>query len=215
MIREKTRELLVIPLFLTPLRKLLIDSVCMFLNLFKQSKIGGFTVQVKKQINAMSDAELDKLLQGLSDVLSGLGIGEGEAFQFLSKIESIGIKTYQKRKSKNGDVSEDYREVHPGGKLARGVRNGAFFNEVLDMDSNVTYSIHYNPDNGIAIMRLTESVFVSVDTEANDGHGKIINSRNKQAFYDDILAQHEDYQGVDVDEAIIDYAQREIDCPRW
>lgn len=172
-------------------------------------------MRVKKQIDAMSDNELDKLLQGLSDVLSGLGIGEGEAFQFLSKIESIGITSYQKRKAYNGDVSDDYREVHPDGTLARGKRNGAFFNEVLDMDGNVTYSIHYNPDNYIAIMRLSESVFVSVDTEANDGHGKIINSRNKQAFYDDMLAQHEDYQGVAMNEAIIDYAQREIDCPRW
>lgn len=172
-------------------------------------------MDIKSRINAMSYDELEKLLQSLSDVLSGLNIGEGEAFKLLSEVELIAIqrKQYDDKVTRDHDIATgtDYREVHPDGKLARGVRNGAYFNEVLDTDGNVAYSVHYNPQLNIACLRVSADVFVSVNLQGE----KIINSRNKQAFYDDMLAQHEDYQGVDVDEAIIDYTQREIDCPRW
>lgn len=56
-------------------------------------------MNVEERINEMSEDELNRLLQGLSDVLSGLGIGEAEAFQFLAEIESIAINVKNGRKS--------------------------------------------------------------------------------------------------------------------
>ena len=55
-------------------------------------------MNVEERISEMPDDELDRLLQGLSDVLSGLDIGEAEAFKFLAEIEQIAIKASQNRK---------------------------------------------------------------------------------------------------------------------
>ena len=49
-------------------------------------------ITLEQHISMLPDEENDRLLQGLSDVLSGLGIGEGEAFKLLAEIEAIAIK---------------------------------------------------------------------------------------------------------------------------
>lgn len=54
-------------------------------------------MNIEQRIIGMSDDELDRFLQGLSDVLSGTGIGEAEAFTLIAEIEAIAIKEYRKR----------------------------------------------------------------------------------------------------------------------
>lgn len=67
-------------------------------------------IDIQKRIKAFPDAELDRLLQGLSDVLSTLDIGEAEAWDLLSEIEAIAIKESQSRSA--GWIPE---EIQAGG----------------------------------------------------------------------------------------------------
>ena len=56
-------------------------------------------MDIETRIQAMSGAELDRVLSCLSVVLSGSGIGATQAFQFIAEIEAIAIKEYDIRNS--------------------------------------------------------------------------------------------------------------------
>lgn len=63
-------------------------------------------MNIKERIESFSDVDLGKLLQGLSDVLSTVDIGEGDAWRLLSEIELVAIKEQDSR-SPTGGLPEE------------------------------------------------------------------------------------------------------------
>lgn len=59
-------------------------------------------MNIQERIESFSDVDLRKFLQGLSDVLSTVDIGEGDAFQLLAEIESVAIKEERSRAATGG-----------------------------------------------------------------------------------------------------------------
>ncbi len=53
---------------------------------------------LEKRFKTFPKSEMDRLLQGLSDVLSTVDIGEGAAFDFLAETESVAISVYKDAK---------------------------------------------------------------------------------------------------------------------
>ena len=54
-------------------------------------------MDIKARVRAMDDQELTRFVDSFDSVLSGTGIGEGEAFQLMAEIEAIAIAEYKAR----------------------------------------------------------------------------------------------------------------------
>ena len=54
-------------------------------------------MDIKARVRAMDDQELTRFVESFDSVLSGTGIGEGDAFQLMAEIEAIAIAEYRAR----------------------------------------------------------------------------------------------------------------------
>jgi len=114
----------------------------------------------------------------------------------------------------NKHDGKDYREIHPDGTLARGIKDGIPYQEVLDENGEATYMVLVK-ENGLVGMYFSEECYAVVEV----GNGKDIEDairevKNKAEFVNQIRDDEEDANLSD-DKVICDYAYIELACPRW
>ena len=109
---------------------------------------------------------------------------------------------------------KDYHEIHPEGRLARGIKDGIPYQEVLDENGEATYMILVK-ENCLVGMYFSEECYAVVEV----GNGKDIKDtirevKNKSEFVKHIRDDEEDANLTD-DQVICEYAYTELACPRW
>ena len=113
---------------------------------------------------------------------------------------------------------KDYHELHPDGNLARGMFSGIGYQEIIQ-NGVVSFKIyHFKGVIAMEYTALSEPCIVFVDTGANDGDGAVLTEQsvNIDLFYSTLNDEHQNYyESWQRDDAIIDQAFSELDCPRW
>jgi len=112
---------------------------------------------------------------------------------------------------------KDYHEIHPDGDVGRGMFSGVAYQEVIE-NNKVTYKVYHR--NGVIAMEypnLSKPCIVFVDTGANGGDGAVLTEQsiNIDLFHTALLDTEDDYLDWIPEDAIVDKALTELDCPRW
>ncbi len=105
----------------------------------------------------------------------------------------------------------DYHETHPDGKLARGVKDGVPYEQVLDADGNATYTVTVR--ESLVGMYFSENCYAVVEVRDNKDNDTIRDIQGRTEFVEKI--RDETHKGMSDNEAICDQAYIELSCPRW
>lgn len=105
----------------------------------------------------------------------------------------------------------DYHEIHPDGFLARGVKDGIPYEQVLDADGNVTYTVTVR--ESLVGMYFSENCYAFVEIGEGKDNDTIRDIQGRTEFIEKI--RDETNKGMSDDEAICDQAFMDLSCPRW
>ncbi len=105
----------------------------------------------------------------------------------------------------------DYHETHPDGKLARGVKDGVPYEQVLDADGNATYTVTVR--ESLVGMYFSENCYAVVEIRDGGDNDTIRDIQGKTEFVERF--RDEVNQGISDNEVICDQAYIEFSCPRW
>lgn len=113
----------------------------------------------------------------------------------------------------NKNDGQDYHEIHPDGRLACGVKDGIPYEEVLDENGAVTYTVMVR-DNCLVGMVFNDDCYAFVEVGDDKEHqDEIREIRGKTEFVNNI--RDEGDEGKTDDEIICENAYNELACPRW
>ena len=106
---------------------------------------------------------------------------------------------------------KDYHEIHPDGYLARGVKDGIPYEQVLDADGNVTYTVTVR--ESLVGMYFSENCYAVVEIHEDKDNDTIREIQGRTEFVEKIRDEHN--TGMSDNEAICYQAFLELSCPRW
>ncbi len=105
----------------------------------------------------------------------------------------------------------DYHEIHPDGYLARGVKDGIPYEQVLDADGNATYTVTVR--ESLVGMYFSENCYAVVEIRDCQDNDTVRDIQGRTEFVEKI--RDETNKGMSDNEAICYQAFLELSCPRW
>ena len=113
----------------------------------------------------------------------------------------------------NKSDGKDYHEIHADGSIARGVKDGIPYEQVLDTDGNTTYTVLVREDCLVG-MYFSQDCYAVVEVgDGKDIKDTIREVKGKSEFVNNI--RDEGNEGQTDDEIICENAYNELACPRW